>query len=255
MAGHLKTLAGVALAVALAGTVAAQPAAPPLSETRLSINTLVREDIFAGWMDRDMTRFARGEASIEQLLKDRPNDRAPLLAWKGGAKLFRAVLAREAGNAAEYARLHKEAVAIFDEATSLNSRDGAVPAVVGGSYLLFGDRLAKADQPAAFAKSYEQYQALYAVQGTVADKLPPHLRGELMAGLVNSAQRSGHDAEAAVALDKMLVVVKDTPYEAMAVKWKADPKAAAGTQLICKNCHDAGRLAPMMQNLAAKPSS
>lgn len=255
MAGHLKTLAGVALAVLMAGTVAAQPAGPPLSETRLSISTLVREDIFAGWMDRDLTRMSRGEASIDQLLKERPNDRAPLLAWKGGAVLYRAVLAREAGKTADYRRLYKEAVALFDESVSLKSRDGAVPAVVGGSYLLFGDRLDKADQPAAFAKSYEQYQALYAVQGQIADKLPPHLRGELMAGLVNSAQRSGHDAEAAAALDKMLVVVKDTPYEAMAVKWKADPKSAAGTQLICKNCHDAGRLAPMVQNLAAKPAA
>ena len=32
-----------------------------------------------------------------------------------------------------------------------------------------------------------------------------------------------------------------------------DPKAAATSSLGCKSCHDAGRLAPTLAQLAAKP--
>jgi hypothetical protein len=253
MAKPIRTLAAAALAVVMAGAVAAQPAGgPPLSDTRLTVSTLVREDIFAGFMQNDLTRMARGEASIEQLLKDRPNDRAALLAWRAGAKVNRAVVAKEAGRMADYARLYISATADMDEALSLHSADNAVPAVIGGVGVNFGDRLAKADQAANWTRTYAAYQGIYAQQGTIADKLPPHLRGELMGGLVTSAQRSGHDAEVGPLLDKMLVVVKGTPYEATALTWKADPKSMATTNLACKNCHDAGRLAPVMQGLAPK---
>jgi hypothetical protein len=44
-------------------------------------------------------------------------------------------------------------------------------------------------------------------------------------------------------LDKMLAVLRDTPYESMAKKWKANPEIAANTSLTCMNCHDEGRLA------------
>ena len=255
MARHLLTFAGVALAVALAGAAASQTSiVPPLGETRLAVSTLVREDIFAGFQQNDMTRLARGEANIEQLLKDRPKDRAALLAWRAGAKVDRAVLAKEAGKMADYARYYISATADMNEALDLHSADNAVPAVIGGVGVNFGDRLAKADQAANWERTYAAYKGIYAQQGPIADKLPPHLRGELMGGLVTAAQRSGRDAEVAPLLDKMLVVVKGTPYEATALSWKSDPKSMATTNLACKNCHDAGRLAPMMGALAPKPS-
>ena len=49
---------------------------PPLSDTRLSVHTLVREDIFAGVLDNDMERLARGEKSIEVLLVERPAEQS-----------------------------------------------------------------------------------------------------------------------------------------------------------------------------------
>jgi hypothetical protein len=92
------------LCAAWSSTPQASPAAPaassdpPLSDTRLTVHTLLREDIFAGFLRGDMKRFARGEKSIEVLMKQRPDQKANLLAWKAGATLFRAVRANEERN-------------------------------------------------------------------------------------------------------------------------------------------------------------
>jgi hypothetical protein len=124
--------------------------------------------------------------------------------------------------------------------------------VAGASQLLFADRLAQADRAGVWAKAYDNYQMLWKGQGSIADKLPPHLRGELTAGVVLSAQRTGRQAEADAAVDRMLVLVKGTPYETVARQWKADPRAQPDLMLSCKNCHDVARLAPVMAQLAAK---
>lgn len=252
-------ISGAVLAALLAGAVAAQtpaykpPAAPPLDDKRLAISTLVREDIFAGILDKDMTSFARGEANIETLIATRPaSDKPGLLSWKGAAVLYRAALANEAGKKADYARLNKQAMALFAEAKATGPVDPTVAAVNGASALLFADRLAKPDRAAAWTVAYDNYQDIWKAQGAFADKLPPHIRGELMSGLVMSAQRTGRQAEADAQLDKMLVLMKGTPYEATAQAWKADPKSVS-TMLACKSCHDAGRLAPTLANLNKAP--
>jgi len=261
----MRIIGGAMLAVVLAGAVAATagplsspPAGPaPLDDGRLGYSTLVREDVFAGFIDKDMVRFDRGMASVETLLKTRPaSDRAGLLAWKGGGLMYQAVLANEAGKKAEYKRLYSEAQAALAEAKKVAApQDGGPLAVGGGVGLLFADRLAKEDRAGAWAAAYENYTALCALQCAFADKLPPHLKGELMAGLVMSAQRTGHTEEMNANLDKMLVLTKDTPYEATAKLWKADSKVAASTSLGCKNCHDAGRLAPTLMSLNAKAAA
>jgi hypothetical protein len=253
----MKILLGAAIAAAtVAGAVVAQPVnvieRPPLEDKRIAISTLVREDIFAGIIDRDMVRFARGEANIDKLLEMRPADRPTLLAWKGGALLNRAAIANEAGDKAAYKRYFTQAVAALDEADKAGMTDGGKAAVSGASELLFADRLAPADAKAMWARAYDNYQMLWKAQGGIADKLPPHLRGELMSGMVMTAQRTGRQAEADAALEKMLVIVKDTPYETVAKQWKADPKIQPNSMLSCKNCHDVARLAPIMSTLAPK---
>jgi hypothetical protein len=87
----------VMLLIAIGGAKAQSPE-PPLSDTRLTVHTLLREDIFAGFMSNDMVRFTRAERNIEQLLEDRPN----LLAWKGSAAMYRSVIAHESGNNGEF---------------------------------------------------------------------------------------------------------------------------------------------------------
>lgn len=233
----------------LAAALAAQSADPPLADTRLTVHTLVREDLFAGFLADDMTRFTRGERSLDTLLKERPDQRGNLRAWQGGAELYRAVRAHEAGDAKEFERRYQAALEAFDDAWRLQSTDGGVPAVTGGTYSLFADRLPTAHRPAAWAKAYEAYAALWKGQGAAVDKLPVHHRGELLGGLTQAAQRTGRTEEMNQYLDRMLLVMQGTPYEATAKQWKSDPSVAATTHLTCKNCHNPGRLGPRLAEL------
>lgn len=248
----MRILIGTGLALILAGAVAAQTVAEiPLTDPRLGISTLVREDLFAGYLANDKTRFARGEETLDKLLTLRPNNRADILAWQGGDKIYEAVSAWEAGRAADYARLYRQGMDLLAEAKRLDRGDSGAAAVTGGVMMLFADRLAPDDRAAAWTVAYDSFQALKKAQPR-PEVLPLHFRGELMAGLVESSQRTGHTDEMAEALDHMLVLTKGTPYEAAAQQWKDNPTVAATSSLGCKSCHDAGRLAPSLARLAPK---
>jgi tetratricopeptide (TPR) repeat protein len=164
------------------------------------------------------------------------------LAWQAGAALYRAVIAYEKKNTAEFQQHHRRVLDLFAQARQLGPNNGGVAAVTGGSYVLFADRLPEEHRAAAWAQAYDSYQLLWKQQAPAVDRLPVHLRGELLAGLAQSAQRTGRADEANQHLDKILAVLRDTPYEPLAKQWKANPKAARDTSLTCMTCHDAGRL-------------
>ncbi len=241
----MRILAGLILAAALAGSATAQP----LDDKRLSVHTLVREDIFAGLLEDDAARMARGEANLQTLLVSRPNERATVLVWIAGGEVYHAVKAREAKKPAEYKRLYARAKAHWDEAVALKSSDLGVPATLGGVILLYGDRLAPEDRKDAWERAYAAYTTINELQGRFLDKLPPHMRGEAIGGLVQSAQRTGRTAEYEAGLERMLVLMKGTPYEPTAIAWKTNPKAAGKGVLACKQCHDEGRLQPTLARL------
>jgi hypothetical protein len=50
-------------------------------------------------------------------------------------------------------------------------------------------------------------------------------------------------------LDRMIVLLQGTPYEAAARQWKANPATAATTSVTCKNCHNPGRLSSQLAAL------
>ncbi|MFY9572169.1 MAG: hypothetical protein WAV20_12290, partial [Blastocatellia bacterium] len=231
------------LLVAFVTVAAAQSPQTPLSDNRLTVHTLLREDIFAGFLGDDMERFTRGEKNIDLLLVQRPAQRANLLSWKGGAALYRAVRAHENNKPEEFQRYYREALDLFAQAAKLPSGNDGVAAITGGSFAVFGDRLPKEYRMAAWSAAYENYQALYKVQAGVIDRLPAHFRGEVFAGLAQAAQRTGRKEEAAEYVEKILAVLPNTAYESAAKKWKANPGSAATTSITCMTCHDAGRLA------------
>jgi tetratricopeptide (TPR) repeat protein len=210
---------------------------PPPSDPRLSVNTLVREDIFAGFIEDDMERFSRGERSIQLLLEQRPEERTTLLAWKGGAALYRAVRALENNRAEEFRDNYRQALDLFSEAGKLGPDDLEVDAVTGGTYVVFADRLPEEYRAAAWSRAYDSYRRLWTRQGAVVTELPTHLRGELLGGLAQSAQRTGRSREADEYLDKILALLPDTPYEPIAKQWKKEPEAAARTSIACLTCH------------------
>jgi hypothetical protein len=221
---------------------AAQTSDQLLSEPRLSVHTLLREDIFAGFRENNLQRLARAERHIEILLRDRPGERGNLLAWKAGAAIQRAVIAHEAGRADEFERLYAQAMGDFAEAGGTTSGNGGVAAITGGTMTVFADRLPSTHSARAWALAYDNYAQLWKEQGADIEKMPVHHRGEVLSGLTQSAQRTGRAGEAAQYLDRMLVVLAGTPYEGLARQWKADPTVAASTNLTCKNCHTPGRL-------------
>jgi hypothetical protein len=246
-----RIIASLAASVVAAMALSQAPE-PPLLDSRLFVSTLVREDIFAGFLSDDMERFSRGEKTIELLLKQRPGETPILLAWKGSATLYRAVRALETNRTAEFRERYRQAIAHFDEAKALGPKDLGVSAVIGGTYVVFADRLPRESRGAAWSQAYDAYQALWKQQAPVVAKLPRHPRGELLGGLAQSAQRTGRTREVGTYLDRILALLPDTPYAAVARRWKDDPGAAVGTKLTCLTCHAPGRLAARRAALERK---
>ena len=245
----MRVMSSLVLLFVIAIGVKAQSPEPPLSDTRLTVHTLLREDVFAGFMANDMVRFARAERNIEQLLTDRPDQRGNLLAWKASATMYRAVLAHEAGNIDEFLKQLQAGRAAFAEASQQTAGNDGVAAIAGGSYAVFADRLPEPHRATAWADSYSNYSLLWQQQGSAIDKLPVHHRGEVLGGLVQSAQRTGRTEEMAQHLDRMLTLMKGTPYEATAQQWKDSPASAATTKVTCKACHNPGRLSSTLASL------
>jgi tetratricopeptide (TPR) repeat protein len=238
----MRRISGVLLALMILTAKSGEMPAPPLSETRLSIHTLLREDIFAGLIENDMERLERGEKNIQLLLQQRPEAKAPLLGWQASTLLYRATRAHESGRTDEYREQYRRSLALFDEANRLDGENVGVIAVTGGSFIFLSDRLPKSDQSDGWSRAYTAFQSLWKKQGAAVDKLPLHIRGELLAGLAQSAQRTGRSEEAVQFLEKIQTLLPDTPYSNIAQQWKASPESAASTSIACRTCHEPGRL-------------
>ncbi len=248
----MRTIVCSFLVVLLVSDAFGESPEPPISNTRLPVSTLVREDVFAGWMANDMERFARAEKNIDLLLEQRPKARAESLVWKGATKIYRAVLAHEAGKTDEFERMFQEARDLFAEAKELGPKSAGTAAIVGGSYVVLGDRLPEKYRADAWSVNYDSYQVLWKLQGQFVDRLPLHVLGELLAGLAQSAQRTGRKKELDEYLDKIVEVLPDSQYADVAKEWKEDPLAAANSNISCKYCHAAGRLSARIAKLEDK---
>jgi hypothetical protein len=238
----MRVFRGALMVFAVVATAAAQSPEIPISDTRLTVHTLLREDIFAGFLDNNMERVARAEQHLDTLLKERPDQRANLLAWRGGIEVQRAVRAQETGKPEAFTRHFENARKAFAEAAQFSSGNDGVAPIIGGTYAFFGDRLPKEHRAAAWAQAYESYSLLWKQQGAQIEQLPVHFKGEVLAGMAQSAHRTGRSEESAEFVEKMLTILAETPFERTARQWKADPASAATTSLTCKNCHAAGRL-------------
>lgn len=245
----MRRISGILLALVMITAKSAEMPDPPLSETRLTIHALLREDIFAGLIENDLERLARGEKNIQLLLQQRPEAKAPLLGWQASTLLYRATRAHESGRTDEYRDHYRRSIALFEEANRLDGENVGVIAVTGGSFVQLSDRLPKPEQSDGWSRAYTAYQALWKQQAATVDKLPLHIKGELLAGLAQSAQRTGRSEEAAQFLEKIQALLPDTPYSNVAQQWKANPESATNTSIACRTCHESGRLAARMASL------
>lgn len=216
-------------------------------------STWVREDLFAGFLVKDAQRFAQGEAKLEEILATNPKA-ADAIAWKGGARLHRAALAHEAGDAAQFRQHYQEALGYFRQAAELglnNPNAQGVRAITGGSWTVMAERLPEPERRYAYTQIRENYAALKELQKKEFDQLPVHLRGEVLAGLAQAAQRLGQNDF----IQRVKDVVAQVPgsiYATRAQKWLDNPASAAKTSMTCQTCHEPGKLAPTLERLKAK---
>ncbi len=229
------------LSFALLITLFAFAGEPPL-EPKIPHATLVREDLFAGILANDMQRFERGVKTVDRLLAERPKDKPSLLAWKGLTNILRAVKASEKGDDIEFQMKYRDALLNFADASDDGPQDPGVAAVIGGTYAIYGDRLPEKYRKGAWSMAYRNYQKLWKMQASAVEKLPLHIKGELLSGLALTAQRTGQLQESAQFVDRIIASMPGTPYEAAARKWKQDPASAARVKIACLSCHDIGRL-------------
>jgi tetratricopeptide (TPR) repeat protein len=243
-------LLSLGMVAAIASAIPAQAPEPPLGDTRLTVHTLVREDIFAGFLQNDLTRLARAETNLEQLLASRPGDRAIVLAWQGSAALTRAAFANEANQPEQFRQHYRKAVDLYAEAMKLGPDNIGVFAVTGGTQTTLADRLPPEERAAAWALGYTAYQRLWTLQGPGIEKLPLHMKGEVLSGLAQTAQRTGRTEEANAQVERMLALLPDTPYAARARQWKEEPATRTTTKLTCQTCHAPGMLAARLAEVS-----
>jgi hypothetical protein len=115
------------------------------------------------------------------------------------------------------------------------------------------DRLPPAERTANWELAYTAYQRLWTLQGAMIDKLPLHHQGEVLAGLAQTAQRTGRDAEASQQIERILTLVPDTAYAARALEWKNNPAARSTSRLTCQTCHAPGTLAARVADVSKQP--
>src|SRR5262249_23711729 len=141
---------------------------------------------------------------------------------------------------------------LLAQARKLGPEDLGVTAATAGVYAVLADRLPEKLRGPAWAAAYDSYQALWKKQAQNVEKLPLHLRGELLGGPGPSPPRAGRTKEFAEFLDKILTTAPDSAYARAATSWKENPEAAKAPALTCLTCHAPGRLAARKAALGEK---
>ena len=234
----------ISLLIAL--SLAPLPAQDGLDKPRnLRVSTWVREDLFAGFLDGDMARFARGVKKAERAVAADPKA-ADALAWLGGAELLLAVRAHEAGKTWEFEVHFAKAQVHFAGSAAVVAQipayAEALHAIQGGSYVVMGDRMPEQHRKAAWQAVREHYTAIRALHGAGFGKLPVHMRGEVLAGLAQAAQRLGEADVAKEQTRALVAAFPGTPYAVFAQRWLDKPETMGRTKVTCVTCHEPGRL-------------
>jgi hypothetical protein len=244
----VKRIACVLLLTGISAAGAQRGPVPDLTDQRIHESILVREDLFAGFLDNDAARLARAEQNLQQLLTLRPDDRPDLLAWQGEAAFYYAVRAYERGEQETFRAEYRRARQLFAEAKRLVT-DRGVMAITGAAYTLFADRLPPNEQSAAWKAGYACYRWLYDHQRDRLSTLPVHDQGEVLSGLALAAHRTGRSDEVSATLNLIVTRLANTPYAASAQAWLDRPNDRRTVKIACQTCHEPDRLAATIARL------
>ncbi len=167
----------VTVLIAIPAAAVAQMPEPPITDTRLTVHTLVREDIFAGFLQNDLNRLARAEKNLARLLESRPSERADVLAWQGSVALTRAALASEAKQQVEFKQHYQRALDLYDEAMRLSPDGVGVFAITGGSQASLADRLPAEERARSWEWAVQCLPAVVDVAGREHREAPASSQG------------------------------------------------------------------------------
>jgi len=228
-----------ALALGSAAGVGAQDRPPK----NIPFYTWVREDTFAGWMNNDPVRHARGMARAQQWLDEHPGS-AEAINWLGTGKVFEATVAYEAGDAARGDALYEQGLATMEKGLALAPDHPGLLATTAGTFMAFARKLPDKYYRAAVEKARQHYALLYKAQEPIGlDKFPLHLKGEVLAGVAETEFRVGDRDKAIVFLKRIATGMPNTPYAKTADVWLAAPDSIGKQdRLVCGSCHEAGRI-------------
>ena len=213
--------------------------------------TWVREDTFAGWMNNDPARHARGMKKTQEWLDDNPGS-PEAINWLGAGRMFDAVRAFEFGDQAKGDKLFRESVAMMEKGQALAPAHAGILATTAGTLMNFAARLPDRHSRQAVEKAREPYAALYKLQEAMLDRFPLHLKGEVLAGVAETEFRVGDREKGIEFLNRIVTGLPGTPYARTAETWLKAPEAVTKeSRLVCQSCHEPGRLQPWM---AKQPS-
>ncbi len=208
----------------------------------LSVNWLVREDLFAGLLEDDRDRLKKGVATLDSVATY--YSEARVLSWRYLAEVTQAVWDYEAKDVTGFNRHYGLALTYLDRIRKVASGNELVlPEIFEGAVLVvLGDRLPEAMRKGSWERAYQAYAKLDLLQGDSVEKMPMHLKGESLSGLAAAAYRTGREAEMKKTLERIVSGMPKTPYASAAKKWMEEPESRTRLKIACISCHEPNRL-------------
>ena len=222
---------------------------PAMAQQKFTLHWLVREDLFAGLLANDHARFEKGVETLNKVGRFYPE--AEVVSWQALVEGTRAVWAHEAGQPEDFRRHYALSITYFDHLRSLAAKDDFAKRLLGifegGTMVLLSDRLPEAMRPAAWERTYKAYQSLWLMEQAYLDRLPMHMKGEVLAGRAASAYRTGREEELKQALALIQEKMPGTPYATVAKRWTDDPASRSKNRIACISCHEPNTLKNLLE--------
>ncbi len=144
---------------------------------RLTLDWLVREDIFAGLPDNDHARFAKGMETLNAVGRHYPE--TSVFAWRYTAEVTHAVWAHEDKDLVAFNRHYGLAPTYLDQSRKAsNGATAVLPGICEGATLVvLADRLQESLRKGAWERTYRAYAKLDELQVATLDKFPMQMKG------------------------------------------------------------------------------
>lgn len=220
-----------------------------VAQQRVTLHWLVREDVFAGLLGNDRVRLEKGAQTLDRVAAYYPETH--VVAWRAGIEMMRAVWAHEENKTDDFQRHYALTLTYLDRCRATAGEENArIPEIFEGAlYLVLSDRLPESLRAGGWERGYQAYRRLNSLEAHRLDKLPLHMKGEILAGLAVTTQRTGRTAELPDRLETLRQKLEGTAYSRAAEKWLADPGSASKVRLACLTCHQPNTLGPKLDSL------